>query len=47
MAPADFYRPEKSITSAGFEPATLGSSSKQTNNYTTEATNTRNDESFT
>jgi hypothetical protein len=28
----------KSIASAGFEPATLGSSGKHTNHYTTEAT---------
>jgi hypothetical protein len=33
-----FYRPYKSISSAGFEPATLGSSSKNINHYTTEAT---------
>jgi hypothetical protein len=33
-----FYSPYKSISSAGFEPATLGSSSRHTNHYTTEAT---------
>jgi hypothetical protein len=30
---------KKAIASAGFEPATLGSSGKHTNYYTTEATN--------
>jgi hypothetical protein len=35
---ADFYCPWKSIASARFEPATLGSSGKHTNHYTTEAT---------
>jgi hypothetical protein len=35
---ADFYRPCKSIASAGFEPATLGSIGKHTTHYTTEAT---------
>jgi hypothetical protein len=35
---ADFYRPLKSIASAGFEPANLGSSGKHTNHYTTKAT---------
>jgi hypothetical protein len=30
--------PLKSIASAGYEPATLGSSGKHTNHYTTEAT---------
>jgi hypothetical protein len=33
-----FYRPQKSIALAGFEPATFGSSGKHTNHYTTEAT---------
>jgi hypothetical protein len=36
---ADFYRPYKSIASAGFERATLESSGKHTNHYTIEATN--------
>jgi hypothetical protein len=35
---ADFYHPWKSIASATFEPAILGSSGKHTNHYTTEAT---------
>jgi hypothetical protein len=35
---ADFHRPLKSIALAGFELATLGSSGKHFNHYTTEAT---------
>jgi hypothetical protein len=35
---ADFYRHWKSIASAGFEPASLGSSDKGTSHYTTVAT---------
>jgi hypothetical protein len=35
---ADFYRSFKFIASAGFDHATLGSSGKHTNHYTTEAT---------
>jgi hypothetical protein len=37
-AGADFYRPEKSIALAAFEPASVGSSGKHTNHYTAEAT---------
>jgi hypothetical protein len=33
-----FIALKKSIPSVGFEPATLGSSGKHTNHYTTEAT---------
>jgi hypothetical protein len=35
---ADFYRPLKSIASAGFEPVNFGSSDKDANHYTTDAT---------
>jgi hypothetical protein len=35
---ADFYRPEKSITLAGFKLAIFGSSGKHTNHYTTKVT---------
>jgi hypothetical protein len=34
---ADFYHPLKSVASAGFEPVTIGSSGKHTNQYMTEA----------
>jgi hypothetical protein len=36
-----FLSPLKSIASAEFEPASLGSSDKHTNHYATEATNRR------
>jgi hypothetical protein len=35
---ADFYRPERSIASAGFEPANLVSKDKHANHDTTYAT---------
>jgi hypothetical protein len=34
---ADFYRPQKTIALAGFEPVIFGSSGKHTNHYITKA----------
>jgi hypothetical protein len=35
---ADYYRPQKSVASDGFQPANLESNGKHTNQYSTEVT---------